>query len=120
MDKTTTLLDLKTLVQDMCAERDWDQYHAPKDLAIGAVTEAAELLEIFRFKSNDEILTMLRDPNMRTSISHELSDTLFFLLRFAQKYDFDLSEGFQKKMELNRKKYPIDQFKGSNKKYNET
>ena len=61
MDDDMTLGNYKEIVKKHCEERDWDQLHNPKDLAIGIITEASELLELFRFKSNTEIETMLID-----------------------------------------------------------
>ena len=113
------LCELLTMVQKFCEDRDWDQYHNPKDLSIGIVTEAAELIEHFRFKSIAEMEHMLKDSSKREKIAEELADILFFILRFAQKYEFDLTKEFIRKMSINESKYPIDKFKGSNKKYTE-
>jgi NTP pyrophosphatase (non-canonical NTP hydrolase) len=118
-DSETTIRQLKQTVKEYCEERDWDQYHNPKDLAIGAITEAAELLEHFRFKSEKEMDKMLADQKKKGEISDEMSDVLMFIIRFAQKYDIDIAESFQRKMDQNTKKYPIDKAKGSNKKYDE-
>lgn len=119
MDDKTTISELKEIVQKYCEERDWDQYHSPKELVIGVVTEAVKLLEPFRFKTEKEMAEMLKDSTMRDELSEEMADTFYFILRFAQKNDFDLSDAFFKKMEKNRKKYPVNKFKGSNKKYDE-
>ncbi len=118
-DSETTIRQLKQTVKEYCEERDWDQYHNPKDLAIGVITEAAELLEHFRFKSEKEMDKMLADQKKKGEISDEMSDVLMFIIRFAQKYDIDIAESFQRKMDQNTKKYPIDKAKGSNKKYDE-
>ena len=118
-DSETTIRQLKQTVKEYCEERDWDQYHNPKDLAIGVITEAAELLEHFRFKSEKEMDKMLADQKKKGEISDEISDVLMFIIRFAQKYDIDIAESFQRKMDQNIKKYPIDKAKGSNKKYDE-
>jgi NTP pyrophosphatase (non-canonical NTP hydrolase) len=120
MDSKTTVENLKTLVQRFCEARDWDQFHGPKDLTIGIVTEAAELLDHFRFKSEDEAKAFLKDPKRRRPIENETADTLFMLLRFAQMYDIDLSKVLKRKVAVNNKKYPVRKSKGSNKKYNET
>lgn len=120
MDQITTLQSLKDFIQKFCSERDWDQFHAAKDLAIGISTEANELLELFRFKSEAEVSEKLQDPAFRAKVSHELVDVLFFVLRFSQKYQVDLSSAFQEKMQLNAQKYSVEKSKGSNKKYNET
>jgi len=119
MDSETTLQDLKNEVKKFCEERDWDKYHNPKDLSIGIITEASELLEHFRFKSEDEAKAFLDDEIKKEAISDELADILFFVLRLAQKYDIDLAISVSRKLEKNKKKYPIEKSKGSNKKYTE-
>jgi NTP pyrophosphatase (non-canonical NTP hydrolase) len=105
-DKTTTLLDVKSWVQTFCEERRWDPYHGPKDLAIGLVTEASELLELFRFVPEKELAELMRQPQIRANVADELADSLYFILRFAQLYNFDLSECLVQKLEKNAKKYP--------------
>ena len=110
---------LKSLVAAFCIARDWDRYHGAKDLAVGIVTEAAELLDVFRFKSEDEITAALADPDRRSAIEHELADVLFFTLRFAQRNEIDLATALERKMTLNAERYPVEKAKGSNRKYTE-
>ncbi len=117
MDHATKIDELKNATRHFCEEREWDQFHGIKDLAIGAATESAELLEIFRFQSDTQIENLLNDPEKREAISDELADVFFFLLRISQKYDFDLSAAFDKKLEKNRVKYPVEKAKGQNTKY---
>ncbi len=117
MDQDTKIEDLKKTTRQFCEEREWDQFHNIKDLAIGAVTESAELLEVFRFQSEKQIEELLKQPAQREAISDELADVLFFLLRISQKYDFDLSDAFVKKLQKNKAKYPVEKAKGQNTKY---
>jgi NTP pyrophosphatase (non-canonical NTP hydrolase) len=119
MDKQTKVEDLKELVNEFVAEREWGQYHNPKDLAIGLVTEASELLDLFRFKSERELEEMLVDSKKRTEIAEELSDVLYFLLIFSHRYNLDLSTELINKLEKNSLKYPVEKAWGSNKKYTE-
>ncbi len=119
MDSKTPVSELKEIVKKFCEERDWDQFHSPKDLAIGLVTESSELLEIFRFKSNEEIKSYLDDSVKREQINDEVSDIFYFVLRFAQLYKLDLVSELNKKLAKNAIKYPVARAKGSNKKYNE-
>jgi NTP pyrophosphatase (non-canonical NTP hydrolase) len=119
MDYEVSVEDLKNKVKKFCEDRDWDQFHNPKDLAIGISTEAAELLDIFRFKSQNEIKHIIENSEQRNRIGEELSDVFYFILRFAQMFNFDLSQELAKKLEINDKKYPVHTAKGSNKKYNE-
>lgn len=119
MDNTTNIDELKIFIKNFCTERDWDQFHPPKDLAIGISTEAAELLDLFRFKSDDEINLKMKDKKYHSMIENELADVFFFVLRFAQKNNIDLTHSLFQKMKLNSEKYPVSKAKGSNKKYNE-
>lgn len=97
---------LKSWVKDFCDARDWERYHTPKDLAIGLVTEASELLEIFRFISEQKVNDLIQQPEQRAAIADELADSLFFILRFSELYKFDLSQVLQQKLIKNAKKYP--------------
>lgn len=119
MDHENTVDDLKNIVRKFCDARDWEKYHNPKDLSIGIITEASELIELFRFKDLDEVEELLENIKSRENIKQELADVLFFVLRFAQMNDIDLSKALKNKVEINENKYPADLFKGSNKKYNE-
>lgn len=117
-DSQTPLTDLKEIVRKFCEERDWDQFHSPKELAIGVSTEGSELLELFRFKSDEEVMQIV-ETTKREQVGEELADVLYFVLRFAQKFNFDLTAEFHKKMAKNSTKYPVAKAKGSNKKYSE-
>jgi NTP pyrophosphatase (non-canonical NTP hydrolase) len=119
MDDKTTIKELKEKIQEFCELRDWDQYHNAKELSIGIVTEASELLQHFRFKSEKQIDEMFQNKLKKHEISEELVDVLFFILRFSEKYNIDLSDELKKKLEKNAQKYPIEKAKGSNKKYSE-
>tara|TARA_B110001454_G_C12723340_1_gene436823 strand:- start:34160 stop:34522 length:363 start_codon:yes stop_codon:yes gene_type:complete len=119
MKNIDSISKLEEIVRQFCSDRDWDQFHSQKDLAIGIVTEAAELLDLFRFKTNDEIALKIRDEKFKEKIEHELADIFFFVLRFGQMNNIDISQALSKKLLQNAEKYPIDRAKGSNKKYNE-
>lgn len=106
-------------VQEFCEARDWDQYHNPKELSIGLITEASELLEKFRFLTEDQVNEKMRDPEFRDQVGDELADAYFFVLRFAQMNGFELSEVLETKLVKNDRKYPVERSKGSNKKYTE-
>ena len=109
--------ELTQLVKLFCEAREWDQFHGPKDLAIGVITEASELLEHFRFLSEAQALALLEDPLKKKEIEDELADVLFFLLRFSQRFDIDLSQALVNKLEKSEKKYPVYKARGSNQKY---
>ena len=118
MDNKVTIEELKNKVKQFCEDRDWDQFHNPKDLAIGIATEACELLERFRFKSNVES-TKLMSSDKRLLVEDELADVLYFVLRFAQINNIDLSQALENKIKSNDAKYPTEKVKGNNKKYDE-
>ena len=105
-DRKTTFDEAKNWVRTFCEDRDWDPYHSPKDLAIGLVTEASELLELFRFVSEKDQTALMSDPVAREKMGDELADSLYFVLRMAQMYGFDLSECLAKKIEKNAVRYP--------------
>jgi NTP pyrophosphatase (non-canonical NTP hydrolase) len=106
-------------VERFCADRDWDQYHAPQHLAIGLVTEAAELLDLFRFKTDAQVQAIMADAASRERVEDELSDVYFFLLRFAQLHQVDLGKALQRKLVKNEAKYPVDKARGKNLKYDQ-
>ncbi len=118
MDKETNIHELKEKIKSFCEDRDWDQFHNAKELAIGIVTEASELLQHFRFKSEKQVNEMFKSEK-KQEITEEIADILYFTLRLAERYNIDLTTELNKKMEKNKEKYPIDKAKGSNKKYTE-
>lgn len=113
------LYQLVEKVRAFCEKREWNQFHSPKELAIGLSTESNELLALFRFKTKEQMEEMLRKESKREAISEELADVFFFLLRFSQMYGFDLEECLEDKLEKNEKKYPLEKTIGKNTKYNE-
>ncbi len=119
MDESTTVSSLKNAVKKFCDDRDWGQFHGLKDLAIGTSTEANELLELFRFKTDSEIIQKMNDPVFKARVEQELSDVLFFVLRISQMNNLDLTQAFIHKMQSNSEKYPVETARSSNKKYNE-
>lgn len=114
-----TIDELTVLIKNFCEARDWDQFHNPKDLAIGLSTESNELLDLFRFKTEEQMKEMMASEAKRTEIGNELADIFFFLLRFAQMNHFDLKDCLEKKMAYNDQRYAVDKVKGKNLKYNE-
>ena len=118
-DQSTTVEDLKSIVKAYCEAREWDQFHDAKELAMSITIESAELLELFRFKSPEDMRQMFAMPGPREKIGDELADVLFAVLRFAQLYNIDLTEEFRRKMIENERKYPVEKARGSNKKYDE-
>lgn len=111
-------MDIKKETIDECIEfvkeRNWGQFHNPKDLAISLSLEASELLELFQWKDNDEALVNIDD------MKDELADIIVYAIDFASVLGFfDLNEIIRNKMKKNREKYPVEKAKNSNKKYTE-
>lgn len=118
-DADTPLAVLRDRVTAFCVDRDWDRFHGPRDLAMGIVTEAAELLELFRFRSEAEAAALLADPQGRQRVADELADVLFFVLRLAERHGIDLTAAFLAKLAANAERYPVEKARGSNRKYDE-
>ena len=107
------------IIEKFSSDRDWEQFHNPKDLAIGLSIEANELLDFFRFKNEAEVKALIKDDKKREAIGEELADVFFLALRFAQLYNYDVVKTLEDKLEKNCKKYPIEKAKGKNIKYTE-
>ncbi len=112
-----TISHLSAKVRAFCTARDWDQFHGPKDLAIGLATESAELLALFRFLTEEQARELLSSPEGREKIGDELADVLFFLLRFADRCDFNLADALNAKLAKNELRYPAEKARGRNVKY---
>lgn len=110
--------NLIELIREFNAERDWEKFHSPKNLAISISIEAAELLENFQWenKSANEIK---RDKKQLQKISEELADIFIYSLNLIDKLGINIEHSIKRKLEINRKKYPLKKAKGSSKKYNE-
>lgn len=118
MSKTPSQLEaLRDLIREFVDEREWDQFHTPKNLSMALAVEAAELLEIFQWLKTGEPEELSNDAVMR--VRHEVADILVYLIRLADKMDIDLEQAARKKIELNILKYPTDKVRGDSRKYNE-
>lgn len=112
-----TLLELKTKVIEFRNERNWKQFHTVKNLLIALNIECAELQELFLWENEEEIKSKLNDSK-RKRISEELGDILIYLVYLAEHFKIDLINAASEKMEINRKKYPVEKSYNSSKKYN--
>lgn len=115
--ESLTLTALQKQIRKFCDDRDWDQFHNPKDLSISLLLEAAEVLEHFQWKSNEEMTRHVIEKKME--VGEELADVFYWVLLLANKLDIDLVEAFEEKMKKNGAKYPIEKARSSHKKYNE-
>ena len=115
MQNPDSLQLLRHRLNDFVNERDWAQFHTPKNLAMAMIVEAAELVEHFQWDTPAESQQLTAEKS--ELVSHELADTFVYLLRIAEVLNIDLIEAANKKIELNALKYPVGKAKGSNAKY---
>lgn len=113
--KPDSLTELTKTIIALRDERDWKQFHNPKDLAISINLEAAEVLEHFQWKTNEEIKEYI--VKEKEAIGNELSDILAYILIMSHDLDIDLADVFYKKREADKKKYPVAKAKGKHTKY---
>jgi dCTP diphosphatase len=112
-----SLENLRNKINAFVTERDWAQFHTPKNLAMAMIVEAAELVEQFQWDTPQESQHLR--PEKREAVAHELADTFVYLLRLAEVLEIDLIDAANKKIALNALKYPVEKVKGSNAKYTE-
>ena len=110
-----SLNELKQNLEDFVAERDWAQFHSPKNLAMAMIVEAAELVEHFQWNTEAESHELSAEK--REQVGHELADTFVYLLRISQVLNIDLIEAAKNKIALNAVKYPVEKARGKNNKY---
>jgi dCTP diphosphatase len=106
---------LRDRLDRFVAERDWDQFHTPKNLAMALIAEAAELLEHFQWLTPEESRAL--PETVRAEVELEIADVLLFLLRLCDKLDIDPLQAATKKLDLNARKYPVDKARGRATKY---
>lgn len=118
-DTITTVAQLKQAMAAFARERDWEQFHAPKNLSMAIATEAAELMEPFLWMSAAESSTFCVKPEKKAKIEEELADVILFALQFANMTGIDISTAVEAKIAKNKAKYPIEKAKGRSEKYTE-
>ncbi len=111
------LESIKLKLRKFADERDWNQFHSPKNLSMALIAEAAELVEHFQWLTEKQSSEL--PENKLKEVEEELADILIYLVRIADKLDIDLLDAAANKMERNEQKYPSDKVKGSSKKYTE-
>ena len=112
-------MDIKKIQQRLekfAKDRDWDQFHSPKNLTMALSVEVSELVEIFQW-SNTGGLEEIKDPEIRKKIEEEVADIFIYLLKISGKLDLDIKKIINEKIDKNEKKYPVDKSHGSSKKY---
>ena len=118
-DSDTTLAEIKTRVLAFAREREWEQFHAPKNLSMALAAEAAELMEHFLWSTPDASRQIAQDPAKRTKIAEELADIIIYALEFANATDLDVAKSIETKMIANAQKYPVEKARGRADKYTE-
>src|SRR5438132_2971579 len=111
-DADSTLADLKALVSQFVAERAWQPFHSPKNLAMGIAVEAAELMECFLWLDLPASHEAAQDAQKREAIADEMADVFCYLLNMSNVLGIDLSAALRAKMVKNALKYPAEQYKG--------
>ena len=102
-----TLNDVRETLREFVGERDWHQFHTPKNLATALLCEAAELAEIFQWLTPEQSSAAMQDPKRAEAIRDELADVLSYLVRMADVLEVDLIEAMSQKIVKNREKYPV-------------
>ncbi len=115
--KIGSIEELRDRLREFARERDWDQFHTPKNLSMALIAEAAELVEHFQWVEGDK--SHLLEERVRPSVEEELADIFIYLVRIADKLGIDLYRAAGRKIAINARKYPADKVKGSARKYTE-
>jgi NTP pyrophosphatase (non-canonical NTP hydrolase) len=111
-DGSTTLAQIKQIMREFVDERDWRQFHKPKNLSMSIAIEAAELMEHFQWTDGEPPEELQSDPERMTEVRRELADILCFAFSLADTLEIDVASAIHEKMEMNRKKYPADRYRG--------
>jgi dCTP diphosphatase len=108
----SSLEELKEKIKQFNLDRDWDQFHNPKDLVIALFSEVGELAECYRWLNPEEVSQVHLDPDKKQKVGEEVADIFMYMLMFAYKTDIDLVKVIEDKLEKNSLKYPLDKSKG--------
>jgi len=117
VDADTTILTLRERVEAFVQARDWEQFHNAKDLASAIAIEAAEIMELFLWKTPSEVELVAQDADARHRIAEELADVLILCLSLANRLDIDIAAAVSSKVQANEAKYPADVVRGKADKY---
>ena len=118
-DATTTVGALRERVLNFARERDWEQFHSPKNLSMALAAEAGELMEHFLWSESANSAAIVRDPAKREQIADEIADVVIYALEFANISQLDLAAAIEAKLAKNAAKYPVEKARGNAKKYTE-
>jgi len=112
-DKETTVANLRNMVREFVNERDWEKFHAPKNVSMALAIEAAELMEHFQWLDVEASRDIGEDADKLKEVGEELADILCYGLALANTLGIDVSETMRRKMEKNREKYPVERYRGT-------
>ena len=111
-DKETTVDTLKIFVENFVKERDWSQFHSPKNISMALAIEASELMDIFKWDTGKDAKEKMFKGISRQEAIDELADIIIYAIAFANRNNIDISSAIEQKMKKNEKKYPVDRYKG--------
>lgn len=115
MDSTCTIRELRDMMSAFVAERQWQKFHVPNQIASSIAIEAAELLEVFQWLPADEVLKRVdSDSQFRERLSDEIADVILYICSLANATGIDICTATKDKLEKNKRKYPVEVFKGLN------
>jgi len=112
------LSEIRESLAKFAEVRNWEQFHSPKNLSMGLAAEAAELLEIFQWLTEEQSKAIVKDEKEMALVREEIADVFIYLVRLADKLGVDIERAVLDKIELNEKKYPAHLSKGNATKYN--
>ena len=119
MDNSATVSDLKERVRRFRDARDWLKFHNPKDLSMALSIESTELEELFLWKDKAEVDAYRTDQEKSAKVEDEAADIAIYLLSLADVMNIDLSDAIVRKLETNERRYPVEEFRGTSRKYSE-
>ena len=111
-DESTSVAALRGIVREFVAQRDWEQFHAPKNLSMSLAIEAAELMEHFQWLTVQESREVAQNPAKLSEVQDELADVLCYVLAMANELNLDLTTAIEQKMVKNAQKYPVEEIRG--------
>lgn len=121
-DNDQKIIDLDKIYawqREFAREREWEQFHTPKNLAMALAVEASEVVELFQWLKDDEAKALSKNPPQKERVADELADVFYYLARLADTMDIDLNRAIWVKFAKNAAKYPVEQARGNAKKYTE-
>ena len=111
-DNNTVINDLKKTVKNFVEEREWRQFHTPKNLSMSVAIESAELMELFQWLSKEDSEKAMSSGKLRKNAIDEVADIFIYLIAFCNENNIDIKQAIDQKMKKNKKKYPANVFKG--------